>query len=118
MGVTVENNDNVSRAGQLIRTKAAVKFISAEPLLSALSDLSLEGIDWIIVGGESGHKSRPMNDEWVIEIRNKAQEFGVPFFFKQWGTWGKDNKKRSKKANGREYRGQTWNGMPATLELS
>lgn len=101
MGVTVENNDNVSRASQLIRTKAAVKFISAEPLLSALSDLSLGGIDWIIVGGESGHKSRPMKEEWVIEIRDKAQEFGVPFFFKQWG--GKNKKKVGRLLEGRTY---------------
>lgn len=101
MGVTVENNDNVSRASQLIRTKAAVKFISAEPLLSALTDLSLGRIDWIIVGGESGHKSRPMKEEWVIEIRDKAQEFEVPFFFKQWG--GKNKKKAGRLLEGRTY---------------
>jgi len=112
MGVTVENNDNVSRASQLIRTKAAVKFISAEPLLSALTDLSLGGIDWIIVGGESGHKSRPMKEEWVIEIRDKAQEFGVPFFFKQWGTWGADEVKRNKKDNGRIFLGKKWSEYP------
>ena len=69
-------------------------------------------IDWVIVGGESGPGARPMHPDWVRDIRDRCQAARIPFFFKQWGTWGKDNKRRSKKANGREYRGATWDEMP------
>lgn len=101
MGVTIENQDYVYRAADLKGTKAKIKFISAEPLLTPLDNLTLDEIDWIIVGGESGHHSRPMDENWVIEIRKKAQEANVPFFFKQWG--GTNKKKAGRLLEGRTY---------------
>ena len=73
---------------------------------------TLEGIHWAIVGGESGQSARPIREEWIDEIHGQCLAAGTAFFFKQWGTWGQDNKRRSKKANGREYRGQIWDEMP------
>jgi protein gp37 len=101
MGVTVENEESLYRAEDLKKTGAKIKFISAEPLLTALDSLNLEGIDWIIVGGESGHHSRPMEKEWVVNIRNNAHKTNVPFFFKQWG--GKNKKKAGRLLDGRTY---------------
>jgi protein gp37 len=86
-------------------TGAKVKFLSLEPLLSGLPSLSLDGIDWVIVGGESGPKARPMDPDWVREIRDKCQILRIPFFFKQWGG---PNKKRT----GRMLDGRHWDGMP------
>lgn len=108
MGVTIENQDNKYRADDLIETSAKVKFISAEPLLSSLNSLSLNGIDWVIVGGESGPHSRIMDESWVLEIKNKAQEAKVPFFFKQWGG---TNKKKA----GRMLEGETYNEYPSKV---
>ena len=88
------------------RTGATVKFLSLEPLLGPLPGLNLEGIDWVIVGGESGPGARPMDPAWVTEIRDQCQEARVPFFFKQWGGT------RKKKA-GRKLEGRTWDEMPA-----
>ena len=106
MGVTVENAKYVSRIDHLRKTHANIRFLSIEPLLGPLSNLNLRGIDWVIVGGESGPGARPMKQEWVIEIRKRCEDAGVPFFFKQWGGV---NKKRT----GRLLEGRTWDQLPA-----
>ena len=108
MGVSVENQDYISRIDHLRRTNARIKFLSLEPLLGPLPDLDLRGIHWVIVGGESGPGARPMKEEWVLEIRDNCKDSGVPFFFKQWGGV---NKKRA----GRELQGQTWDELPAVM---
>lgn len=105
MGVSVEDQDYTFRLDHLRGTGADVKFLSLEPLLGPISNLNLEGIDWVIVGGESGPRSRPMKESWVIDIRNQCQEAKVPFFFKQWGG---TNKKKA----GRKLEGRTWDEMP------
>ena len=105
MGVSVENRRFVHRADYLRAVPAAVRFISAEPLLGPLDGLDLDGIDWLIVGGESGHRHRPMRAQWALNLRDQALEEGVAFFFKQWGG-------RTPKAGGRDLDGQTWDGMP------
>ncbi len=105
MGVSVENNDYVERVDDLRGTRAHVKFVSCEPLLSSLPDLNLNGIDWVIVGGESGPKARPMEESWVLNIRTKCRKAGVPFFFKQWGG---PNKKKA----GRLLQGRTYDELP------
>jgi protein gp37 len=106
MGVSVENGDYIYRVDHLKRTGAKVKFISFEPLLGPMIDINLDGIDWVIVGGESGPKSRPMDESWVVDIQDRCRSAGVPFFFKQWGGL---NKKKA----GRVLRGRTWDEMPA-----
>jgi protein gp37 len=105
MGVSVENGDHAFRIDHLRTTGAKVKFLSMEPLLGPASDLSLEKIDWVIVGGESGPGARIMKEEWVLEIKEQCLRANVPFFFKQWGGV------RKKKA-GRELQGETWDQMP------
>lgn len=105
MGVSVENQKVVDRIDHLRETGAEIKFLSVEPLLGPLADLNLQNIDWVIVGGESGHKARPMKPEWVVSIKEQCQQANVPFFFKQWG--GKNKKKA-----GRLLEGRTWNEMP------
>jgi len=105
MGVSVEDQRHAYRIDHLRRTGAHVKFLSLEPLLGPISSLSLEAIHWVIVGGESGPRSRPMQESWVIDIRNQCQEAKVPFFFKQWGGM-------NKKKKGRELEGRTWDEMP------
>ena len=115
LGTSVENRDAIVRLDHLCRTPAAVRFVSFEPLIGAIGTVDLGGIDWAIVGGESGRNARPIQEEWVDEIYIQCVRYGTAFFFKQWGTWGKDNKRRSKSANGREYRGRTWDDMPGTL---
>ena len=102
MGVSIEDENALSRADDLRKTGAKVKFISAEPLLSSLSDLDLSGIDWLIVGGESGHKARSMEKQWAEELQKKAEESNTAFFFKQWGGWNK--KKTGNLLNGVEYK--------------
>jgi protein gp37 len=96
---------------------AAIRFISFEPLIDSVGDIDLTGIDWAIVGGESGKDARPIKEVWIDDIYRFCRSYETAFFFKQWGTWGKDNKKRSKKLNGRDYRGRTWDEMPAQLQL-
>jgi protein gp37 len=105
LGVTIESEDNLTRAEHLRKTSATVKFLSLEPLLEPLPNLDLEGIDWVIVGGESGPKSRPMEEEWVIEIKDRCIQANVPFFFKQWGGV-------NKKKTGRILRNKTWDELP------
>lgn len=102
MGVSIENQDTIFRADLLKQTGAHIKFISAEPLLSPLPDLDLQGIDWLIVGGESGPGSRPMLEEWVLELKSKCEESNVAFFFKQWG--GTNKKKAGSLLGGKKYK--------------
>lgn len=111
MGVSVENSDYVHRIEDLRRTRARVKFLSLEPLLGSLPSLNLRGIDWVIVGGESGPGARPMRPEWVIEIRDQCRRSQVAFFFKQWG--GKNKKKA-----GRLLEGRTWDEMPVMKRVA
>jgi protein gp37 len=106
MGVSVETLQYTFRIDHLRRTGAIVKFLSLEPLLGPLPGLNLEGIDWVIAGGESGPGARPMDAAWVLEIRDQCLDARVPFFFKQWGGT------RKRKA-GRELEGRTWDEMPA-----
>jgi len=105
MGVSVENADYASRIDDLRQTRAAVKFLSLEPLLGPLPALDLTGIDWVIVGGESGPGARRMDEQWVLDIRDQCTTANVPFFFKQWGG---TNKKKA----GRLLQGRTWDEMP------
>lgn len=107
MGVSVENQDHVDRIEDLRLTGAFIKFLSLEPLLGPLTNLNLSGIDWVIVGGESGPKARPMDADWVTDLRDQCLEQGVPFFFKQWGG-------KNKKKSGRLLEGRTWDQMPST----
>ena len=102
MGVSVENEEALYRCDLLKRTGARIKFISAEPLIESISGIDLEGIDWLIVGGESGPQSRPMDKEWVLELRDKAKETKTAFFFKQWG--GTQKKKNGSALEGRHYK--------------
>jgi protein gp37 len=105
-GVSVENADYSYRIDHLRSTGAKLKFLSLEPLLGPIPSLNLEGIDWVIVGGESGPKARLMKQEWVIEIRDACLDQKVPFFFKQWGG-------TNKKKNGKILEGRIWNEMPS-----
>ena len=105
MGVSVENKDYTFRIDRLRKTRAYVKFLSLEPLLGPLPQLNLKGIDWVIVGGESGPGARAIHEKWILEIRNQCVRAGVPFFFKQWGGV---NKKRT----GRILQGRTWDELP------
>jgi len=115
LGTSIENAEVVYRASYLKKIPAVIRFISFEPLIDSVGKIDLCDIHWAIVGGESGKSARPIREEWVDEIYSECLSAGTAFFFKQWGTWGKDNKKRSKKANGREYRGQTWDEMPSSV---
>ena len=115
LGVSVENQKYIFRIRHLQQVPARVRFLSIEPLLGPI-DLSanmLRGIHWVIVGGESGHKARPMNPEWVAEIQKSCLEHSVPFFFKQWGAFDPDGRRVGKKAAGRILNGRTWDEMPA-----
>lgn len=105
MGVSVEDERVKDRIDYLRKTNAKVKFLSLEPLIGPLPRLNLKKIDWVIVGGESGHRPRPMEAEWVLDIQEQCKEVEVPFFFKQWGG-------RNKKASGRILNGKTYNEMP------
>ena len=105
MGVSVENADCAFRIQHLRSTGASVKFLSLEPLLGPLPNLDLSGIDWVIVGGESGPMARPIDKAWVTDIRDQCQRAAVPFFFKQWGGV-------KKKKTGRLLDGRTWQQFP------
>jgi protein gp37 len=104
-GVSVENKQATSRIAHLQKARAGVRFLSIEPLLAPVGKLPLAGIHWVIVGGESGPRARPMDRAWVIDIRNQCVKARVPFFFKQWGG-------RSPKAGGRLLEGKEWNQFP------
>ena len=105
LGVTVEAKKYKVRIDHLKQVNASIKFLSCEPLLADLGEIDLEGIDWVIVGGESGPKSRPMHPEWATNLRDQCIMKGVPYFFKQWGGI-------NKKANGRTLEGKEWCQMP------
>jgi protein gp37 len=113
LGVTVENRDHGLPRLEYLRTiDCRVRFVSAEPLIEDLGTINLSGLHWVIVGGESGPKARPMKIEWVLSLKRQCDTKKVPFFFKQWGGWGADGKKRAKKHNGRLLNGRTWDGSP------
>lgn len=105
MGVSIEDFTQINRLKFVNYCNASIKFLSLEPLLTKLPKLDLSEIDWVIVGGESGPKSRPMKKEWVLSIRDNCSEFNVPFFFKQWGG-------RNKKKTGRLLDGKLYDDMP------
>jgi protein gp37 len=109
MGVSIENRRFVHRADLLRGVPAAIRFISAEPLLGPLEGLDLTDIDWLIAGGESGPGHRPIREEWVLELRDQCREEGVAFFFKQWGG-------TRPKSRGRLLEGREWNAMPDASE--
>lgn len=108
MGVSVEDDRYCYRVDHLRAVPAKVRFLSLEPLLGPVPSLNLAGIDWVIVGGESGPHSRPINGEWVLEIKEHCQKAGVPFFFKQWGG-------TNKKKTGRLLQGKIWSQMPIEM---
>ena len=101
MGVSVENDSVINRIDHLRKTSSKIKFLSCEPLIGPLPNLNLEGINWVIVGGESGPNARPMEKEWVEDIQQQCEIAGVAFFFKQWG--GVNKKKTGRLLNGRTY---------------
>ena len=110
MGVSVEDERVTDRIDFLRATNAKTKFLSCEPLIGPLHNINLQNIDWVIVGGESGKKSRPMNELWVWDIKQQCNEQGAAFFFKQWGGI-------NKKKTGRELGGRTYDAMPFRNEL-
>jgi Bacteriophage protein gp37 len=112
LGVTVESPLVKSRIDYLRNLPASVRFLSCEPLIDSLGDIDLTNIDWVIVGGESGPKARPMQIEWVLQIQVQSEKQGSAFFFKQWGTWGSDGIKRNKHANGKLLNGEVYQAMP------
>lgn len=109
LGVSFENGQQLSRVQHLQGTNASVRFISAEPLLGAVGQIDLAGIDWVIVGGESGPRARPMDEAWAIEIRDQCLEQAVAFFFKQWGGY-------RPKSGGRLLQGEEWNQYPLVID--
>ena len=111
IGVSVESADHLTRIDDLRAVPAAVRFLSCEPLIGPLGKLDLTGIHWVIAGGESGPRHRPMDPAWVEEIRDACEAAGVPFFFKQWGG-------RTPKAGGRTLDGRTYDEMPERLPLA
>lgn len=105
MGVTIETDQYTHRAELLKQTGAAVKFVSLEPLLGPVPSLQLEGLDWVIVGGETGPRPRPMEASWVFDVRDRVVSAGIPFFFKQWGG-------RASKTRGKMIQGRLWQQFP------
>ena len=110
LGVSIENESAKSRITHLQRANAGVRFLSIEPLIAPVGKLSLDKIHWVIVGGESGPRARPMNEEWARDIRNQCVRARIPFFFKQWGG-------RSPKTGGRVLDGRTWSEFPRAREI-
>lgn len=120
LGVSVEDQEyGLPRIEQLRAAPGiTIKFLSIEPLLEDLGVLNLTGIDWVIVGGESGFGARQMKQEWALNIKQWCEKYNVAFFFKQWGAYGEDGQKRNKKANGRILTGQTWDNYPVVRTIS
>ncbi|MBC6437124.1 MAG: DUF5131 family protein [Rhodobacteraceae bacterium] len=112
LGTSVENAAVTHRIDTLRGIPAAIRFISFEPLIGPVGPVDLAGIDWVIVGGESGPRARPIREPWIDAIHDACQTSATAFFFKQWGAWGFDGKRRPKKQNGRTYRGQLWDELP------
>ena len=116
LGVSVEDKKHgVPRINHLRQVQAHIRFLSVEPLLENVGQLDLHDIHWVIVGGESGPNARPMQPEWAESVRRQCNAQSVAFFFKQWGGWGADGKRRSKSKNGRLLNGRVWDEMPATM---
>ncbi|KQP14783.1 DUF5131 family protein [Pseudorhodoferax sp. Leaf267] len=116
LGVSVENRKHgVPRIDHLREVPARIRFLSVEPLIEDVGQLDLTGIHWVIVGGESGPKARPMKLEWLESVRLQCEAQKSAFFFKQWGGWGVDGKRRAKSANGRLLNGRIWDEMPSSL---
>lgn len=114
LGVSVEDRKyGVPRIRFLQDIKAKIRFLSVEPLLENIGEISLDGIAWVIVGGESGSKARLMKEGWVLPLRDQCREKKIDFFFKQWGAYGHDGIKRSKANNGRQLQGETWDMIPS-----
>jgi protein gp37 len=105
MGVSVESTENLGRIDDLREVPAAVRFLSCEPLLGELKDINLDGIDWVIAGGESGPNARSLDERWVTSLKEVCEDQEVHFFFKQWGG-------RTPKSGGRLLQGKTWDGLP------
>jgi len=121
MGVSVENQRWTCRIEDLRRVPAAVRFLSCEPLLGPLrfpSSGGLEGIHWVIVGGESGPRARPMRLDWATSVRDQCAAAGVPFFFKQWGAYDERGIRKGKAASGRFLEGRTWDEMPERVVVT
>lgn len=117
LGVSVEDKQyGLPRIDQLRKVKAGIRFLSVEPLLEDLGAFNLEGIHWVIVGGESGFGARPMKPEWAMSVRDQCLAAGVAFFFKQWGAHDAQGIRRNKKANGRELEGRKWEAYPSLTE--
>lgn len=112
LGITVEASDVKYRIDYLRKLDAPIRFLSCEPLIEDLGEVNLEGIDWVIVGGEKALNARPMKEEWVLSIKEQADKQGALFFFKQWGSIGKDGIWRKVEANGKELQGKTYMAMP------
>jgi protein gp37 len=112
LGVTVEHEATKHRIDVLRNIDATIRFLSIEPLIGDVGKLNLANIHWVIVGGESGMNARPMNPKWAENVQKQCQEQNVAFFFKQWGTWGADGIRRSKKANGSILQGRKWKEEP------
>lgn len=118
LGVSVENRRHgVPRIDYLRGIQAKIRFLSVEPLLEDVGELDLTDIHWVIVGGESGPKARPMAPEWAESVRLQCHAQQVAFFFKQWGGWGADGKRRAKSKNGRLLNGRTWDEMPEAVTV-
>lgn len=116
LGVSVEDRKyGEPRIEHLRGVNARIRFLSVEPLLEDLGSLDLRDIHWVIVGGESGTKARPMREEWISKVQAQAEAAGAAFFFKQWGGWGADGVRRHKKANGRVFQGRTWDEYPTAF---
>jgi protein gp37 len=112
LGVTVEVAEEKRRLDCLRDINASVRFLCCEPLLEDLGEIDLNGVDWIIVGGESGVRARAMNPKWVWNIKRQADIKNTPFFFKQWGTWGEDGVRRNTKSNGKTLGGYEAKAYP------
>ncbi|MGI9228835.1 MAG: DUF5131 family protein [Gammaproteobacteria bacterium] len=118
IGVSVENRKHgLPRIDVLREIDAAVRFLSVEPLLEDLGQMNLAGIHWVIVGGESGTRARPMKPEWVANVKRQCRAAKAAFFFKQWGTYDKDGVRRGKKSSGRLYHKRTWDEMPKPIPI-
>ncbi len=119
LGVSVEDRRyGLPRIDYLREVKVSIRFLSIEPLLEDIGEINLRGIHWLIVGGESGPKARPMHPEWVTALRRQAVQQRVAFFFKQWGAWGADGVRRDKKRNGRLLNGRRWDQLPGSAQRS
>jgi protein gp37 len=113
LGVSVEDRKHgIPRIDHLRKVDAKIRFLSVEPLLEDIGIIDLTDIHWVIVGGESGHKARPMKKEWAESIKDQCEDANVAFFFKQWGGWGADGVKRAKAHNGRVLGGKVWDNYP------